>query len=837
MKTQPEPNPPGENVPPLLGGFLSERRDHITKYWIDSVRRNTTLEAAKQVADVELADHLPKLFDDLAATLQGEPVAEETKEDAAAHGAHRWRQHYELEEVLEELGIVCRILLAHGLDAFVDEYPDTPKEQQRGARERILRFFEDTAAGSVRQYVNNSKRQMGNLHEKMRETDLSLSEQRRLALDSAKMGWWNYDVASGVVSCDERFRVLYDVDKEADVYALFFSRVHPEDQQLVDEGVKAALCVQDPVPYALDYRVRHRNGMVRWVASRGQAVFVDEGTERKAVRLAGTLTDITEEKTLRDTLQESEARFRQLADAMPQIVWTGTPDGFIDYHNQGWYNYTGTSRDRFGDTPWSEVMHPNDLAEFQEQWPQWLAGGVAWEREFRFRCVPDGAYRSFLGRGVPIKDEKGKVLRWAGTSTDIHDHKELQGQNKALLDSERAARTEAERISRVKDEFLATLSHELRTPLNAILGWTQVLRGDPANTEDMEAGLATIERNSRAQTQIIEDLLDMSKIISGKVRLDVQTLHLDQVVAAAVDTMRPAAAVKHIRLQTLIDPEARMISGDPNRLQQVFWNLLSNAIKFTPKQGQVQVVLQRVHSHLEVNVADTGEGIAPEFLPHVFDRFRQQDASTTRRHGGLGLGLAIVKQLVELHGGSIHVDSPGREQGTTFRVMLPLSVVLPVFAPDDSEQQRHPQSDGLALPIPADRLNLAGVKVLVVDDEADARELVRRLLEDRGATVQLAGSVAEAVETLSSQRPDVLVSDIGMPGEDGYALIRQVRALPTAEGGQTPAVALTAYARSEDRLKVILAGFQMHMAKPVEAAELLALVASLAGRVAGIERS
>ena len=274
-----------------------------------------------------------------------------------------------------------------------------------------------------------------------------------------------------------------------------------------------------------------------------------------------------------------------------------------------------------------------------------------------------------------------------------------------------------------------------------------------------------------------------------------------------------------------------MISGDPNRLQQVFWNLLSNAIKFTPKGGKVQVVLERVNSHLEVSVADTGEGIATEFLPYVFDRFRQQDASTTRRHGGLGLGLAIVKQLVELHGGSIQVESAGAGHGTTFKVLLPLSVVQPAPDPADTER-RHPEGVSTSVPIPVDRLHLTGVKVLVVDDEADARTLVQRLLEDRGATVQTAGNVGEAMERLQTQRPDVLVSDIGMPGADGFELMRQVRALPTAQGGSTPAVALTAYARSEDRLKVILAGFQMHMAKPVEVAELLALVASLSGRVA-----
>ena len=348
----------------------------------------------------------------------------------------------------------------------------------------------------------------------------------------------------------------------------------------------------------------------------------------------------------------------------------------------------------------------------------------------------------------------------------------------------------------------------------------------------MEAGLATIERNSKAQTQIIEDLLDMSKIISGKIRLNVERLDLAAVVEGAVETARPAATAKHIRLQTIIDPQISTVSGDSARLQQVFWNLLSNAIKFTPKDGNVQVRLDRIDSRLEVRVIDSGEGIDPEFLPDVFDKFRQQDASTTRKHGGLGLGLAIVKQLVELHGGSISVESAGAGQGTTFCVKLPLSVVQPPPQAHDPEQ-RHPQSEETPLSVPAELLDLAGVKVLVVDDELDARTLVRRLLEDRKASVQTAGSAAEALTLLQAERPNVLVSDIGMPEEDGYSLIRRVRALKPKEGGTTPAIALTAYARAEDRLKAIMAGFQMHVSKPVNSVELLALVATLAGRTGG----
>ena len=440
------------------------------------------------------------------------------------------------------------------------------------------------------------------------------------------------------------------------------------------------------------------------------------------------------------------------------------------------------------------------------------------------RVAKDGR-QIFLSVTIsPIRDLGGKVIGASKVARDITERKEAEARQ---LETERAARAQAEHANRMKDEFLATLSHELRTPLNAILGWAQILCNHP-DAEDVAEGAAIIERNARAQTQIIDDLLDMSRIISGKVRLDVQRIDLKPVVEAAIDTVRAAADAKGVRLQTVLDPLARPVSGDPNRLQQIFWNLLSNAIKFTPKNGRVQVVLERVNSHVEISVIDSGEGISPEFLPYVFDRFRQADASTSRQHGGLGLGLAIVKQLAELHGGTVRVKSGGPVQGSTFTVALPLTAIHPDSAPE--EERRHPRGphDTGAVPLP--HLKLAGIKVLAVDDEPDARELVRRLLGGCDATVRTAGSAAEALAMIRVEAPDVLVSDIGMPEQDGYALIRQVRALGAEQGGNVPAVALTAYARSEDRMKAILAGFQMHVAKPVEGAELLTVIASLAGR-------
>jgi CheY-like chemotaxis protein len=334
-----------------------------------------------------------------------------------------------------------------------------------------------------------------------------------------------------------------------------------------------------------------------------------------------------------------------------------------------------------------------------------------------------------------------------------------------------------------------------------------------------------VERNARVQVQIIDDLLDLSGMISGKVRLEVQRVDLPAVLNESIETLRPTAEAKGIRLQAVVDPFAGPISGDPNRLKQIFWNLLSNAIKFTSKNGKVQVLLERVNSHVEVSVIDTGEGIAPEFLPYVFDRFRQGDASTTRRHGGLGLGLAIVKQLVELHGGNIRVKSGGIGQGATFTLHLPLIALHtgPV------NERRHPRAP-LHQSEPLPEVSPANVHVLVVDDDGDARDLVQRLLQMAGATVSMAGSASEAMERILAERPDVLVCDIGMPGEDGYTFIRRLRSIEETQGGALPAVALSAYARSDDRTKAIRSGFQNHLAKPVEPAELLAVISSLANR-------
>ena len=497
----------------------------------------------------------------------------------------------------------------------------------------------------------------------------------------------------------------------------------------------------------------------------------------------------------------------------------------------------------------SEVIGKNLLDLFPELTARRLDRNYKWTLEGQVRVLsqalhgyliampvvsPEHGYEQ-MQQAVRISplNHDGKII---GTLTIIEDvtervarEGELQAQVEArsrLLSSEKLARNDAERANRLKDEFLATISHELRNPLNAILGWAHMLRLGKLTPPNVDRAVETIYRNAKSQAQLVADLLDVSRIISGKLRLDVRPVDLLSIVNAAIDSIRPAADAKSIRLQTILDPAAGPISGDADRLQQIVWNLLTNAVKFTPKGGRVQVKVQRVDSHVEIVVTDSGVGISKEFLPYVFDRFRQADASTTRIHGGLGLGLSIVHQLVDLHGGSVSVHSDGEGKGASFTIILPFVGVVSTEKESEAVEQVHSDEintfDGLP--------TLEGLKVLVVDDEADTRELIQEVLKDCGSEVILSRSAAEALEALEKYKPDILISDLGMPDEDGYSLISKIRALPSERGGHIPAAALTAYARAEDRMRVLRSGFQFHLPKPVDSAELVTVVASLAGR-------
>jgi PAS domain S-box-containing protein len=438
------------------------------------------------------------------------------------------------------------------------------------------------------------------------------------------------------------------------------------------------------------------------------------------------------------------------------------------------------------------------------------------------RVAKDGRRLDVSLTVSPVLDQSGAVIGVSKIARDITERKRIAAERERLLDAERAARADAERASRVKDDFLAMVSHELRTPLNAILSWTELMMRGRDDPRILDRGLDVVARNTRVQAQLISDLLDISRIVAGKLSLEIQSVDLASIVSDAVDTVRPEADSKGIALVTELDAGGP-VAGDPARLQQVVWNLLSNAVKFTPPGGHVRTILREIETHAVITVTDDGAGIAPEFLPHVFDRFHQADRSTTRRFGGLGLGLAIVKHLVELHGGTVHAASEGRGKGTAFTIAIP------------STRVAEPSDSPLAPALPKDAwedVSFESIRILIVEDEPDTREFLKRVLEGRGATVVVTGSANEALAIFRRDPPDLLISDIGLPEVDGYDLIRAIRAEPAGAANAMPAIALTAYARSEDRMRALRAGYQTHIAKPVEPAELLAAIASFAALVA-----
>ena len=515
-------------------------------------------------------------------------------------------------------------------------------------------------------------------------------------------------------------------------------------------------------------------------------------------------------------LARSESFNRTLLDSSADCIAVLTPGGDVSY-----LNLAGERLLRRGEaSTWQQVAFP-------QLWPEHIDAATDAMRlaisggEGRFVAshdLPGGRRRWWDVIITPARDTGGQVLHLVATARDVTQQRLADEERLALLASERTARSEAERAARIKDDFVSTLSHELRTPLNAILGWVGVLRQDQ-QPDTLAKAIDVIDRNSRRQSQMIDDLLDMGRILSGKMRLEVQRVELATVIEEAILSAQPSADAKGVRLLKTLG-SAAIVRGDSGRLQQVVWNLLSNAIKFTPRGGQVQVTLRKVNSQVHVQVSDTGVGIAPDLVDHVFDRFRQGDASTTRRHGGLGLGLSIVKSLVELHGGSVDAASDGEQSGATFTVRLPLALA-------SSHQDAHVEHPAVGSPVAA---SLAGLRVLVLDDEEDARDVVTRLLEGAGAAVISAGSAADAQKLLEDGLvPDVVVSDVGMPRRDGYDFIQAVRRMPPPLR-TVPAVALTALARLEDRKRALLSGFQTHLAKPVDPAELVAVVASLAGR-------
>ena len=634
-------------------------------------------------------------------------------------------------------------------------------------------------------------------------------------------------------------------------------------------------------PFEMEFPIRGADGKYRWFLTRGNPVRDRHG---HVLRWFGTSTDVDQvkraEQALRDeshvlellnstgsalaSTRELRSLLQAATDAATSIA--GARHGAFLYHGQdttggnlfSLFTVSGASPaefEAFGDAGANGLFGPalasqgvvrsNDIGQ-DARFHQYTGVPASHPPLRSYLSVPVVAHSGealgtmFFGHPEPncFTERTERIVRGIAAQAAVAiDNARLYEaaqraaeERKVLLENERVARAEAERASEMKDEFLATLSHELRTPLSAILGWAQVLRRGSRDQNDLSRGLQTIERNARAQAQLIEDLLDMSRITSGKVLLDMQTVMPAGFIDAAVETVRPAADAKNIRIGKRYALDAGMVAGDPARLQQVVWNLLSNAIKFTPRDGQVDIELGRNDSSVLITIRDNGAGIRPEFITHVFERFRQADASMTRRHGGLGLGLAIVKQLIEQHGGTVRAESAGEGQGASFTIELPLA------------KQQAPASGrasaraAMILPTPSTPemtlRDLSGIDALVVDDDRDARELIKRILNDCGASVRIAASARDALVQFKEAPPNLLISDLGMPEVDGFELLEWVRQLPREAGGHVPAIALTAFARSEDRLRALEAGFMAHISKPVEPSELIASVASVVGPAA-----
>ena len=558
---------------------------------------------------------------------------------------------------------------------------------------------------------------------------------------------------------------------------------------------------------------RSKSGaIVGWIAS------ISDLTERR-------LADETHRRTeheLSQVQQATEKVARHLASIVENtddVIIGRDLDGLVTSWNAAAERLYGYTAEEMIGKPVSVLIPPDRPNEETEILAR-LRLGERIDHYETMRRAKDGRLLPVALTVSPIKDANGQVIGFSKIARDITDQKKAEAEREALLKSEHDARAQAEEANRVKDEFLAVLSHELRTPLNAILGWANLLRSGKLDEQNVERALEIVERNATAQSNLIEGVLDVSRIVSGKLQLDVRPLQLSTVIQAAVDSIRPAADAKNMTLRVIAsDQPEPLVRGDATRLQQVVWNLLSNAVKFSPAGGEVTIGLEAVSSHVEISVNDKGQGIPKEFLPQVFDRFRQADASTTRKHGGLGLGLAIVRHLVDLHGGTVTAESDGPGKGATFKVRLQV-----ITTPDESGTVRVTG----ALPSAESKASVAGLKILVVDDHEDGREVLGEMLSMCDAEVRVAGSATEAISTLRDWQPQVIVSDISMPEIDGYAFIRQLRAGDAHK--DIPAIAVTAHALAEDRDRALAAGFQNHIAKPIQLAELLSSIAKVTGR-------
>jgi signal transduction histidine kinase/CheY-like chemotaxis protein len=775
-------------------------------------QRLAAMIAPKQLTESELIDHLPDFLGEMVRSLRreeaGEPAAE-VSPTAWRHGQQRLRVGYNLAMLVQEYGLLRHLIFdrieAAGLRPSLREFRVLTGCLSVGVVDSVTRYVDGRQAllDGERLHLLGLFQQAPGFVCFLRgpEQVFELANAAYLQLVGHR------DILGKTVR-----GALPEIEGQG--YLELLDHVFRSGEPFVGRGMEISLQREPGGPLSealLDFiyqPIRGVSGEVVGILAQGQDVteLRQQERQRRAAEAA---------------LSRSEERYQALFEAIDEgfcVIEILVDEGGdpVDYRfletNPAFEGQTGL-RHAVGRT--ARELVPG----LESYWFEFYGRVAATGQAARFESHAPAMGRWFDAYASRVGAPEHR--RVAVLFRDVSARKHAEQESERLLALESAARRQAEEASRLKDEFLATVSHELRTPLTSMLGWVQLLRTGSLAPEKRERALETVERNARAQAQLIEDLLDMSRILAGKLRLEVAPLEVDTVVEAALEIVRPAAEARSIRLQATL-ASGGVVMGDASRLQQIIWNLLSNAVKFTPRGGRVQVIVEGQDSAVEITVADTGRGIAPAFLPHVFERFRQEEGGSTRQYGGLGIGLSIVRQLVEMHGGTVTAFSEGEGRGASFTVRLPLSVARRTL--DRSPTSPPPPSD---LPCPPE---LDGLHLLLVDDEPDTRDMLRLMLEGCGAQVRLAGSVAEGLRLFEAEPPDVLVSDIGMPEENGYDLIRKIRALPPAAGGDTPAVALTAYARSEDRTRALIAGFTNHVAKPVEPLELLAVIASMARR-------
>ena len=648
--------------------------------------------------------------------------------------------------------------------------------------------------------------------EDRKQTETALRESKArldFLLEAARFGDWDLDLENHSAYRSFRHDQIFGYESLLPewTYEMFLAHVVPEERENVDRQHRRA--ISNSEPWDFECRICRVDKQVRWIWASG---YLYQNAEGEGTRMLGLVADITDRKQIEAELRQKNAILDTINKSAPTPIFVKDRQGRIIYANPATLEVLGKSSAEVIGYCDSD-LYPNrqDATTVMDNDRRIMESGQTEVVEES----PDGI-RTFLSMKSPYCNEVGEVIGLIGIANDISDRVQLERDRERILQQEQVARKASEDANRIKDEFLAVLSHELRTPLNPILGWAKLLRSKKLDEATVNRALETIERNAQIQTQLIEDLLDVSRILQGKLNLSVSPVDLDFIIRAAIETAQLAAEAKFIQIRTAIAPNVGQVLGDPSRLQQVVWNILSNAVKFTPTGGRVEIRLEKYNNHAQVIISDTGKGIALEFLPYVFDYFRQADSATTRKFGGLGLGLAIVRQIVDLHGGTVFVESLGEGQGATFTVRLPFTPKL--------KQKKDNTSRSISGFTGA---SLTGLRILVVDDESDSRDFVAFILEQQGADVIAFSSASEAMQELMRHQPDILLSDIGMPEMDGYALLQQVRNLSPAQGGTVPAIALTAYVSEVDQQQALAAGFQTHLSKPIDPEQLIRAIAQV----------